>query len=148
MSAAIASERTALANVEKRSREVSGRLEALGRTEADLRRLLANMQSAEEAVRRVDDLSRQLAAMQDTASRQVAELNDLSVREQHLRRQLALASDKLAKLTAQQEAKRAEFADRLAVLRRDYSGLSDERASLNAKMDDTDRLIKDMEGKV
>ncbi len=148
MQASIASERTALTSLEKRSRELTGRVEQLAKLEGDLKRCLQQLEQNEQGSKRVEELEREIYSLRDKNERQRMELEELSVRQQHLKRQCNMAAEKLSRLTVQQEAKRQEFAERLTLLRRDYSALSEERAQVVAKMDDTDRLVKDMEQKV
>jgi kinetochore protein Nuf2 len=148
MQASIASERASLSSLEKRSRELSGRVDQLVKLEGELKRCMQQLDQNEANSKRVEELEKEIAAMKDKNERQRMELEEMSVRQQHLKRQYNLAADKLSRLTTQQESKRQEFAERLSVLRRDYSTLSEERAQMAAKMDDTDRLVKDMEQKV
>lgn len=148
MQASIASERNGMQSLERRSRELQNRVESMVSVEEQLRRSLQHLDHMDSVARRCDDLHRQCNHLSEQHRRQQSDLDELLVRDQHLKRQLQMAQEKLSKLVNQQELKRVEFAERLQVLRKDYAQLSEERSSLNGKMDDTDRLVKDMEQKV
>lgn len=148
MQASIASERAGMQSLERRSRELQNRVDGMTALEEQLRRATGHLDHADSVAKRCDDLHRQCNHLVEQHRRQQSDADELAVRDQHLRRQLQLAQEKLHKLTGQQDLKRAEFAERLQSLRRDYAQLSEERHSLTGKMDDTDRLVKDMEQKV
>jgi kinetochore protein Nuf2 len=148
MQASIASERSGMQSLERRSRELTNRVEMMSILEEQFKRSIQHLDHCDTMSKRCEDLVKQGNQLREQHLRQQSDLEELSVREQHLRRQLSLAQEKLARLTSQQEQKRQEFAERLAVLRRDYGQLSEERMALTAKMDDTDKLVKDMDQKV
>lgn len=148
MNASINTERQSLSALEKRSRELQTRFECLQKIENDLRRCIQQLDQNDQTWRRVEEVQKSVQVYQDRQQQQRVAIDELAVRQQQLKRQLAVAQERLGKLTGQQEAKRVDIAQRLDCLRRDYAGLSEERAALAAKMDDTDRLVKDMEAKV
>lgn len=148
MTASIAAEKQSLQSLEKRSRDLQARLDQLVDLEKDLKRALHQLDQNEAAWKRADEAQRQCTELRDRAERQRADLRELEQRSGQLKRQHSLAAEKLGKLTSQQELKRQEFAERLTVLRKEYAGLSEERSNLATKMDNTDRIIKEMESKV
>ena len=148
MQANIAGEKAALQSLEKRSRELSVRQALLGNLEEGVSRSLSQLEHNNQLQAKQEELRIQLQQLTLKRESQHVQLEEMAVRQNHLQRQLQMAAEKLARLTSQQSMKRDEFAGRLAQLRTEYGVLSEERAKLTMKMDDTDRLVKDMEQKV
>ena len=148
MNSSIQSERANLSQLEKKSRELQMKLDALTQIEQDLTRALNLLEQNDEIVKKRDSLTIQLQDDQEALNKKNVYIKDLELKEQQGRRQLAIAQEKHAKLLEQQQARRQQIEAQLATLRQDYATLSEERARLLAKMDQTDKMIKDMELKV
>lgn len=67
---------------------------------------------------------------------------------QQLKRQLASAQDKIARLQRQQGMKRESVEQKLAKLKEEYSVISGERAAVQAKIDENKRIVDELERKV
>lgn len=148
MNASIQSERGNLAQLEKKSRELQMKLDALTQIEQDITRALNLLDQNDEIVRKRDSLIIQLQDDKETINKKTVFTKDLELKEQQCRRQLVVSQEKYAKLLQQQEQRREQVETQLSTLRQDYSTLSEERSRLINKMDQTDKMIKDMESKV
>lgn len=148
MNASIQSERANLAQLERKSRELQMKLDALTQIEADTTRALNLLEQNDEIVRKRDSLIIQLQDDKETINKKNVYIKDLELKEQQCRRQLTVSQEKFSKLLQQQEQRRAQIEIQLNTLRQDYSTLSEERSRLLNKMDQTEKMIKDMESKV
>lgn len=148
MNTSIQSERLNLAQLEKKSRELQMKSDALTQIEADSTRALNLLEQNDEIVKKRDSLIIQLQDDKETINKKNVYLKDLELKEQQYRRQSTVSQEKYAKLLHQQDQRRSQIEDQLTTLRQDYSTLSEERARLVNKMDQTDKMIKDMESKV
>jgi kinetochore protein Nuf2 len=148
MNSSIQSERANLAQLEKKSRELQMKLDALTQIEADTTRALNLLEQNDEIVKKRDSLIIQLQDDKETINKKNVYIKDLELKEQQCRRQLTVSQEKYSKLLQQQDQRRSQIEAQLATLRQDYSTLSEERSRLVNKMDQTDKMIKDMESKV
>lgn len=148
MNASIQSERTNLAQLEKKSRELQMKLDALTQIETDTTRALNLLEQNDEIVRKRDSLIIQLQDDKETINKKNVYIKDLELKEQQCRRQLTVSQEKYSKLLQQQDQRRAQIETQLTTLRQDYNTLSEERSRLVNKMDQTDKMIKDHESKV
>ncbi len=148
MNTSIQTERTNLSALEKKSRELQMKLDALTQIEQDLSRALNLLEQNDEIVKKRDSLTIQLQDDKEAINKKNVYLKDLELKEQQCKRQLAVSQEKHAKLLQQQEQRRNQIESQLATLRQDYTTLSEERARLINKMDQTEKMIKDMESKV
>ena len=148
MNASIQSERTNLAQLEKKSRELQMKLDALTQIEADTTRALNLLEQNDEIVKKRDSLTIQLQDDKEAINKKNVYIKDLELKEQQCRRQSTVSQEKYTKLLQQQDQRRSQIETQLTTLRQDYSTLSEERSRLVNKMDHTDKMIKDMESKV
>ena len=148
MNTSIQSERVNLAQLEKKSRELQMKLDALTQIEADTTRALNLLEQNDEIVRKRDSLIIQLQDDKETINKKNVYIKDLELKEQQCRRQLTVSQEKYSKLLQQQDQRRSQIEDQLTTLRQDYNTLSEERSRLVNKMDQTEKMIKDMESKV
>lgn len=148
MNTSIQSERSNLAQLEKKSRELQMKLDALTQIEADTTRALNLLEQNDEIVRKRDSLIIQLQDDKETINKKNVYIKDLELKEQQCRRQLTVSQEKYSKLLQQQDQRRSQIEVQLTTLRQDYNTISEERSRLINKMDQTDKMIKDMESKV
>lgn len=148
MNSSIQSERSNLAQLEKKSRELQMKLDALTQIEADTTRALNLLEQNDEIVKKRDSLIIQLQDDKETINKKNVYIKDLELKEQQCRRQLTVSQEKYSKLLQQQDQRRSQIEAQLTTLRQDYNTLSEERSRLVNKMDQTDKMIKDMESKV
>ncbi len=148
MNTSIQTERTNLSALERKSRELQMKLDALTQIEQDLSRALNLLEQNDEIVKKRDSLTIQLQDDKEAINKKNVYLKDLELKEQQCKRQWTVSQEKHAKLLQQQEQRRGQIEAQLATLRQDYTTLSEERARLLNKMDQTEKMIKDMESKV
>ena len=116
MNASIASEKANLNQLEKKSRELQVKMEALATVEADIVKALQQLELAEQALKKKNEVLFRIQEEQASIEAQQTSINDLNIREQQLNRQLSAAQDKLTRLQSQQERKRQQIGQRLKVL--------------------------------
>lgn len=145
MNASIAAEKTNLAGLERRSRELQVKLEALGTLETDLSKTQALLETAEQAIQKRRETLQRLQEEQDRVDGQQTALNDLLIKEQQMQRQLTAAQDKLSRLQGQQEQRRQSATARLTALQAEYGQVAEERAKAAAEIDQAERTLKELE---
>lgn len=148
MNSSIQSERSNLAQLEKKSRELQMKLDALTQIESETTRALNLLEQNDEIVKKKDSLIIQLQDDKELINKKSVFIKDLELKEQQCRRQLSISQEKYSKLLQQQDQRRSQIESQLNTLRQDYDTLSEERARLINKMDHTEKMIKDMESKV
>lgn len=148
MNASINSEKVNLSQLEKKSRELQMKLDALTQVEQDITRALNLLEQNDEIVKKRDSLTIQLQDDKETINKKNVYIKDLELKEQQCRRQLVVSQDKHSKLLQQQDHRREQIQVQLTNLRQDYTTLSEERSRLINKMDQTEKMIKDMESKL
>lgn len=148
MNLSIGAEKTNLAQLEKKSRELQLKMEALAAVEADVSRACQQLELNDAALRKRAEVLARTQAEQEAIDAQQTAMNDLTIREQQLLRQLAAAQDKLARLQAQQEQRRQQVGQRLQVLQDEYAAVAEERSRVTGKVEQSDKVIKDFELKM
>lgn len=148
MNSSINAEKTNLAQLEKKSRELQVKMEALQSVEADVSKACQQLELNEAALKKRSEVLAQIQAEQESIDGQQTAMNDLIIREQQLLRQMAAAQDKLGRLQTQQENRRQQVSQRLKVLQEEYGVVAEERARVAAKVEQSERVIKDFESKM
>lgn len=148
MNGSIAAEKHNLTQLERKSRELQVKMDALLSIEQDVGRALAQLELNEAALRKKAEVASRTFHEQELIGAQTTTLNDLAIREQQLLRQLAGAQDKLGRLQTQQEARRQQVGERLRALQAEYGGVAEERARVTAKSEQAERVVKDFEARM
>lgn len=148
MNASIQSERSNLAQLEKKSRELQMKLDALTQIESDTTRSLNLLEQNDEIVKKRDSLIIQLQDDKETINKKNVYIKDLELKEQQCRRQLNVSQEKHSKLTQQQALRRDQVQKQMTELSQEYNAASDERTRHLKKMEQTEQAIKDTELKV
>lgn len=148
LSNAISSEKTNVGQLEKRSRDMQVRLESILKVEDDLRKCSETLNELDDLFRSRDNLNRQIKDLGENSIKFQSSLRDKENRLEQVNRQLHSAHEKLTMLHSQQQGKREQVQLRLKELRDEYAQLSNERAKIMLKIDQTDKMIKEMEVKV
>lgn len=148
MNASIQSERSNLAQLEKKSRELQMKLDALTQIESDTARSLNLLEQNDEIVKKHDSLIIQLQDDKETINKKNVYIKDLELKEQQCRRQSTVSQEKLSKLMQQQALRREQVQKQMTELSQEYNAASDERARHLKKMEQTEQAIKDTELKV
>lgn len=148
MNSSITAEKTNLTQLEKKSRELQMKMEALLNVEADVSKACQQLELSEAALKKKSEVLANIQAEQESIDAQQTTMNDLTIREQQLLRQLAAAQDKLSRLQNQQEQRRQQIGMRLKTLQEEYTVVAEERARVMAKVEQSDKVIKDFEFKM
>ena len=148
MNSSITSEKANLAQLEKKSRELQMKMEALGSVEADVSKAVQQLELTDAALKKRSDVLARVQAEQEAIDAQTTAMNELSIREQQLLRQLGAAQDKLGRLQSQQEQRRQQIGQRLKVLQEEYGVVAEERTRVTAKVEQSEKVVKDFEQKM
>jgi predicted nucleic acid-binding Zn-ribbon protein len=148
MNNSISAEKTNLSQLEKKSRELQMKMEALLNVEADVAKACQQLELNEAALKKKSEVLSNIQTEQESIDAQQTTMNDLTIREQQLLRQLAAAQDKLSRLQTQQEQRRQQIGQRLKTLQEEYTIVAEERARVMAKVEQSDKVIKDFEFKM
>jgi kinetochore protein Nuf2 len=148
LSSAISSEKSNVSQLEKRSRDMQLRLENILKVEEDLKKCSVTLGDLDELIHNRDGLSRQIKDLSDNSVKFQSSLRDKENRLEQVNRQLSSAHEKLTKLHSQQQGKREQVQLRLKELRDEYGQLSEERSKVMLKIDQSEKMIKEVEVKV
>lgn len=148
MNASISAEKQNLAAIEKKSRDLQMKLEALASLEQDLLRTLQGLESLGADLKKKDDLLASVQTERDSIERHQIQSKDLAIKETQLSRQIQGAHEKLVKLQGIQLERRAKLAKRLEELQRDYRAVSEERAGAMLKVEQSEKIVKEFETKM
>ncbi len=148
MNSSITSEKNNLIQLEKKSRELQMKMEALFNVEADVQKALQQLELNEAALKKRSEVLNRIQTEQVSIDTQQTDMNELTIREQQLLRQLTAAQDKLSRLQSQQEQRRLQIGQRLKTLQEEYSIVAEERTRVMAKVDQSEKVIKDFEIKM
>ena len=148
LNASLANEKENLTSNERRARELLSKLEGLTGVEQDLEKIKALMLDCEAEMAKHDEVMGRLTADQDALACRQAEMKELGLREQQLQRQGALMQEKLHRLVSQQALKRDAAKQKMESLRKEHQDILSERASVQAKVLETERVIKDFQNKI
>ncbi|KAJ3344240.1 kinetochore-associated Ndc80 complex subunit nuf2 [Gonapodya sp. JEL0774] len=129
MTGSLAGERLAVAEKERKLRELKARADVLGRFEQDLDRLQPTLAELESELKRLNVALRGPTEAREALERAQGELKDLEAKGMHLARQVQVSQEKLTRLTQLAAQKRKGAAERarrskedLELLRKDRNG--------------------------
>lgn len=137
-----------MAQLERKSRELQMKMDALLAIEQDVAKACQQLELNEAALKKKAEVTSRIGAEQEAIGAQQTAYNDLAIREQQLLRQLAAAQDKLSRLQTQQEQRRQQIGQRLTVLQAEYSQVAEERSRTMAKVEQSEKVVKDFEFKM
>jgi kinetochore protein Nuf2 len=148
MNASITSEKSNVSQLEKRSRELQMKLEALAQLEQELLRTLQGMESLNSDLRKRDELLTKVQEERDSIERQQILAKDLSIKETQMSRQLNAAQDKVSRLQRGQQERREKMGTRLKTLQEEYQIVAENRSRAASKIEQSDKLVKDFEARM
>lgn len=146
ISNAVESERGALAEAEKRSRDFLARLEAVSRAEREVQRVVSVMTSADEAIAVKKEASKRVKELKAAIAATEHEAAQLAAKRQHLSRQQASLLERIARLESQVAMRRDAVESTIEERLRDKEAAEAENAAAAAKVAENDafaRSIKD-----
>lgn len=145
MNAGITNEKNNVTQLERKSRELQMKLEALAQLEQELLRTLQGMEALQADLKKKEELLSKVREEREDIERQQILAKDLSIKETQMTRQMAAAQDKLARLHRSQQERRDRVATRLKTLQEEYQVVADDRGRASAKIEQSDKLVKDFE---
>ena len=134
LAAALDRERAAVADAERRQRELAGRADALARLEKDARKASSLMGELEGEIARKKGVSREVKALRASLAAREHEAEQQAATLAHLRRQAAALADRIARLEAQGEVKREAAEGNIEEQLRDREAYEAENAASVAKV--------------
>ncbi|KAG4303079.1 hypothetical protein PCANB_000671 [Pneumocystis canis] len=148
MGTSLASEKSSIASLEKKSRELQNKIDAIGIVEQDILNCIKLMEECEIEIDRVEEASRKVAKHQEMVDQKELEVREVEIRDQQLNRQLANAEDKLARIQRSAEAKRETAQKKMSEIRKEYNIMTVERAERVHEMDRKRAIIESTEKKI
>lgn len=148
MDLAAKTEKTNISHLEKKSRELQMKLEALATLEQELLRTLQGMETLQSDMRKMDEVLMRVREEKETIERQQIMAKDLAIKETQLNRQMMAAQDKLNRLQKTQQEKREKLHEKLQKLQSEYEVVAQERSAANLKIESSEKMVKDFEVKM
>lgn len=151
----LASERLAVANSEKRARELLSKVEAYRQVEQDLTSCIRLMEECESELVRLEDSKTQVSVQRELVDQKQLEVREIDFREQQLRRQYTNVEDKRLRAKRQADAKREAALKRMESIKLEYQAMITERAQRaqeierkRAIADQTEKKISELKASV
>ncbi len=148
MGASLATDKTSVSSLEKRSRELQAKVEAMGFVEQDLQACLRLMEECETEMHRVEEARKKVARQNESVEQKQIEVREVEVKEQQLARQLNNAEDKLSRARRQAEAKREAAQKKMSEIQTDYATVTAERQMRSKEMEKKKANIEYVEQKM
>ncbi|KAG4305469.1 hypothetical protein PORY_001025 [Pneumocystis oryctolagi] len=148
MGTSLASEKNSIASLERKSRELQNRIDAIGIVEQDILNCIKLMEECEIEIARVEEASRKVTKHQEMVDQKEMEVREVEIKDQQLNRQLANAEDRLARIQRSAEAKRDAAQKKMAEIRKEYNIMTVERAERAHEMDKKRAIIESTEKKI
>ncbi|KAG5519301.1 hypothetical protein PMAC_001926 [Pneumocystis sp. 'macacae'] len=148
MGTSLASEKSSIASLERKSRELQNKIDVIGIVEQDILNCIKLMEECEIEIARVEEASRKVAKHQEMVDQKELEVREVEIKDQQLNRQLANAEDKLARIQRSAEAKRETAQKKMAEIRKEYNIITVERAERAHEMDRKRAMIESTEKKI
>ena len=148
MNATIANEKTSQAVLERKSRDLHLKLEALTTIETELGRIMQQMEALAIDQAKRHEVEHQVEITRDAISQSEIRAKDLQVQAAQQSRQMHAAQEKQARLTAAQTERRERLAIRLQELQAEWNSISEERNLIIARIEQSERTCKEYEVKM
>lgn len=148
MGTSLASEKNSIASLEKKSRELQNKIDAIEIVEQDILNCIKLMEECEIEIARVEEASRKVVKHQEMVDQKELEVREVEVKDQQLNRQLANAEDKLARIQRSAEAKREAAQKKMSEIRKEYNIMIVERAERAHEIDRKRAMIESTEKKI
>ena len=148
LNANIASEKAALAVLDKKSRELQAKIDALHAVEQDLNKSFKMMESVKEEIEKITLLSKRISSEQEKITSKQSSLKDLNAQDTNLKRQLGNMQEKINKLQRQQVSKRESVEERFVQLRAESEELLVERSEVQKKIEANETVYREIAAKI
>lgn len=144
LSASITQEKNSLLQQEKKLRDLQGRIDTLVEMDIELQRCHRMLQDVEEEIRKITEKKCSLQKESEQIAQAQSKLKDANAQDQHLKRQLSAAQEKIARLTKQQSSKRESVEERLLEMREEHQNLIRDRAETQLRVDANEREHREL----
>lgn len=148
ISASVERERAALADAERRSRDLASRLDTVSKVERDVARVVALMDESETEIKKKKEISRKVKALRAEVAGSEHEAAQLAATHQHLKRQQAALLDRIARVKTQCEVKRQAAEGRVEEQMRNKEAIEAENAAAIAKLAENEAMIRTLRERV
>ncbi|KAJ3092285.1 kinetochore-associated Ndc80 complex subunit nuf2 [Quaeritorhiza haematococci] len=148
MSNTLSNEKTNVASLEKKARELQSKMDAMTAVEQDVSGCITLMDDCLAERKKYEAAGAKLVADREKIDKKQAEIRDLNVREQQLKRQLNNTTERIARLQKHQSTKQEAIEGKLKSLREEYRMLLNERANNQVQIDGNNKMISDLEEKI
>lgn len=138
---AVDRERAALADAERRSRDLASRLDLIGKVEREVSKALGLMEEAETEIARKKEVSRKVKALRAEVAASEHEATQLAATHQHLKRQQAALMDRIDRVKTQCEVKRQAAEGRVEEQLRNKEAIEAQNAAAVAKLTENEAMV-------
>eukprot|EP00890_Picochlorum_soloecismus_P000917 jgi/Picsp_1/1826/NSC_05293-R1_protein len=145
--AALEREKVALAESEKRARDVASRLDGASKLEKEVAKTLSLMQDAEGEVQKKKVVSKKVKALKSEVAAHEHEVTQLEATKQHLDRQHVSLLERLERLKAQCDVKKQAAEGRVEEQMRHKEAIEAGNAAALAKLNENEGMIRAIEDK-
>jgi kinetochore protein Nuf2 len=145
--AALEREKAALAESEKRARDVASRLDGASKLEKEVAKTLSLMQDAEGEVQKKKEVSKKVKALKSEVAAHEHEVTQLEATKQHLDRQHVSLLERLERLKAQCDVKKQAAEGRVEEQMRHKEAIEAGNAAALAKLNENEGTIRAIEDK-
>lgn len=148
MQSNLAQEKSNLANIERKARELQTKFETLSLIDQDLQKSIQLISYIHEHKSKINEVASKLEDVNESINRQNIVLTDYDSKVKHMSIQLSNCNDRLSKLEVTQTDKRKAVQEKLSALKIEYQELASERLSIASKIEGADAQTKELEIKV
>ncbi|ORY02797.1 Nuf2-domain-containing protein [Basidiobolus meristosporus CBS 931.73] len=148
LNASLLNAKNSIAAGEKKIREYQSKIDMMAFVEQDVSSSIKLLEECETEMNKYDAALHKVDNTKEEIEKKNAKTRDLNSKEQQLSRQLVASQEKIARLQKHQQMKRETIEEKLTTLREEYSVISAERTSAQAKIDEHKRIVDEMEQKV
>lgn len=145
MTGTINTERVNLEQLDRKSREMQSKLDALLTLEQELSRTVKSLDAIHKDFKEKDQLLMDVWECREAIEKEDLTTKDLQVKESQLARQLALAQDKCNRLSKSQDERRSTLAKQIASLQSEFSAVVEERARSIRNIEANEKAVKELD---
>ncbi|KAI7843287.1 hypothetical protein COHA_003119 [Chlorella ohadii] len=148
IAAAVERERAMVADADRRSRELAGRLDLIGKVEKEVAKASSLMEGVEGEIGRKKEVSRRVKALSSEIAAAEHEAQQLEAQHQHLKRQQAALQERIARLEAQCRAKHDAAESSIEEQLRDKEAIEAENAAAAARLQENEAMMRKVQDKI
>ena len=145
---AVERERAALADADRRSRDLASRLEVVSKVERDVAKAVTMMAEAEGEISRKKEVSRRVKALRAEVAAHEHEASQLAAQHQHLKRQQAALMERIERVRVQCEVKKQAAEGRVEEQLRSKEAIEASNAAAVAKLAENEAMIRTLRDRI